>query len=829
MVMRSFNATTQSRTGTLTEIVEQIDYVSQGTSTVSLTAIPYCREKTIAFTAYGLKPYTKVYIFFDKQAVGAHVTPNAGFSSADTPVAGSQLVTDAIGRLNGTFVIPDPKIQGNPRFQTGDIEFIITSDSKNLQVGDGTNELIPRTTYASTVWSAVGTLDTQQETIHAVRNAVMRTSNVSESSTSIGAMVQQNDGGNAGDDTNPGDPLAQTFIVADESKLNSGDQTGHFVTSCDIFFSHKDDNYPVILELRSVDNGYPGPMILPFGRKVLLPEEVNTSTDAKTATTFTFPSLVYLQHGFEYCLCLLSDSIEYKVWISDLGTQDTDGNEVSEQPHVGVLFKGSNNRTWNASHTQDLKFSLKCAEFDITAAGSVTLQNKALPVIKTLKAHPLEMTDASTTLLVNQPNHQLYDSDNNVTIASVVSGAETTLNGAITAAATSITLTSGTNFDDTSGKYSRLAASLKWLIMIDDEIIEYTSISDEAITGATRGTNSTTAAAHANGATVKLYQLHKVPLTEINKTHTTITNINIDTYTITLSTTPVVDGSGGSAMFGGRDVTFTENYQYDVSTTNIGTMVPNRTTLTSTVRNTTGTSPSGSEESFVQTSAANAISVPLNDNHYWDTTNIIASGINETNEMSGSKSLVVPMTLSSKIDSLSPVIDTERMSFVTVHNRINKIDAQGDIYPTTKYNSLTEPDGDNNAAIYLTKKITLETPATSIRVLLDANRDNAADIKLLYKTLGVDDASDFDELPYEFFNPDSTVSIDGSGGPDVSVNPSLTLDQFNEYEYTAGVTDDGIGTALSEFISFQIKIVMMSTNSARPPRIKSLRALALAT
>ena len=820
MVWRNYNATRQSRTGTRTEIVEQIDYVSQGPAgTVSLTAIPWCREKTIAFTAYGLKPYTKVYIFFDKQAVGAHVTPNAGFSSDDTPVAGSQLVTDLIGRLNGTFVIPDPKIEGNPRFSTGNTEFIITSDSKNKQVGDGANELIPKSTYASTIYSAVGYIDTQQETIHAIRNATIRNVQVQEHGTIIGsAWVRP-----------PMDPLAQTFIVLDESKLQSGDQTGHFLTSCDIFFSAKDDSYPVALEIRNVDNGMPGPKILPFGRKVLLPEEVNTSTDAKTATTFTFPSLVYLQPGFEYALCLLANSPEYKVWISDMGTVDTDGNEVSEQPHVGALFKSSNNRSWDISPTQDLKFSLKCAEFDITAAGSVTLQNKALPVIKTLKAHPLEMTDDDLTLLVNQPNHQLYDSDNNVTIASVVSGAETTLNGAITAAATSITLTSGTNFDDTSGKYSRLAASLKWLIMIDDEIIEYTSISDEAITGATRGTNSTTAAAHANGATVKLYQLHKVPLTEINKTHTTITNINIDSYTITLSTTPVVDGSGGSATFGGSDVTFTENYQYDVSTTNIGTMVPNRTTLTSTVRNTTGTSPSGSEESFVQTSAANAITVPLNDNHYWDTTNIIASGINETNEMSGSKSLVMPMTLSSKINSLSPVIDTERMSFVTVHNRINKIDAEADVYPTRIYKSLTEPDGDNNAAIYLTKKITLETPATSIRVLLDANRDNAADIKLLYKTLGVDDASDFDELPYEFFNPDSTVSIDGSGGPDVSVNPSLTLDQFNEYEYTAGVTDDGIGTALSEFISFQIKIVMMSTNSARPPRIKSLRALALAT
>ena len=368
--------------------------------------------------------------------------------------------------------------------------------------------------------------------------------------------------------------------------------------------------------------------------------------------------------------------------------------------------------------------------------------------------------------------------------------------------------------------------------MIDDEIIEYTAISTNAITGATRGDDNghgTASAAHANGATVKLYQIHKVPLTEINKTHTTITNVNTNSYTIRLSTAPVVDSSGGSARFGGRDVTFTENYQYDVSTTNIGTMVPNRTSLTATVRNTTGTSPSGSEESFVQTSAANAISIPLKDNHFWDTTNIIASEINETEEMSGSKSLVMPMTLSSKVNSLSPVIDTERMSFVTVHNRVNKIDAQGDIYPTTKYKSLTEPSGDNNAAIYLTKKITLETPATSIRVILDANRDNAADIKLLYKTLGVDDASDFDELPYTYFNADASNTFAGSGGPDVPVNPSLTLGQFNEYEYTAGVTDDGIGTPLSEFISFQIKIVMTSTNSARPPKIKSLRALALAT
>ena len=98
---------------------------------------------------------------------------------------------------------------------------------------------------------------------------------------------------------------------------------------------------------------------------------------------------------------------------------------------------------------------------------------------------------------------------------------------------------------------------------------------------------------------------------------------------------------------------------------------------------------------------------------------------------------------------------------------------------------------------------------------------------VLFKILRTDDASDFDELDFKFFNDDGTVT--GSGGPDVSVNPSLGLDQFNEYEFTAGVTDDGIGTPLDEFIAFQIKIVMRATNSARPPRIKDLRILALAT
>ena len=50
-----------------------------------------------------------------------------------------------------------------------------------------------------------------------------------------------------------------------------------------------------------------------------------------------------------------------------------------------------------------------------------------------------------------------------------------------------------------------------------------------------------------------------------------------------------------------------------------------------------------------------------------------------------------------------------------IANRINNIDSSSDVFPTTDFNASTEPDGDQNVAIYLTKRIALENPATSIR------------------------------------------------------------------------------------------------------------------
>ena len=56
--------------------------------------------------------------------------------------------------------------------------------------------------------------------------------------------------------------------------------------------------------------------ILPFSEVSLNPSAVNTSTDASVATTFTFPSPVYIQENTEYAFVLLANTQEYNVYVS---------------------------------------------------------------------------------------------------------------------------------------------------------------------------------------------------------------------------------------------------------------------------------------------------------------------------------------------------------------------------------------------------------------------------------------------------------------------------------------------------------------------------------
>ena len=54
--------------------------------------------------------------------------------------------------------------------------------------------------------------------------------------------------------------------------------------------------------------------------------------------------------------------------------------------------------------------------------------------------------------------------------------------------------------------------------------------------------------------------------------------------------------------------------------------------------------------------------------------------------------------------------------------------------------SSDQPSGDNNEAIYMTRRVALDTPATGIKLFLDINRFASADVKVMFKILRSDDA-----------------------------------------------------------------------------------------
>ena len=164
------------------------------------------------------------------------------------------------------------------------------------------------------------------------------------------------------------DPLAQSFFIEDE--------TGVFLTSVEVFFETKDDEIPVTLQLRTMIAGVPSNVIIPFSEVTLEPESINLSNDGSVGTRFTFPSPVYLsgvqeqsvrvneEANSEYAIVLLSDSPNYRVFISRLGEEDIlTGTRISVQPTLGSLFKSQNGTTWNPSQYEDLKYNIYRASF----------------------------------------------------------------------------------------------------------------------------------------------------------------------------------------------------------------------------------------------------------------------------------------------------------------------------------------------------------------------------------------------------------------------------------------------------------------------------------
>ena len=138
---------------------------------------------------------------------------------------------------------------------------------------------------------------------------------------------------------------------------------------------------------------------------------------------------------------------------------------------------------------------------------------------------------------------------------------------------------------------------------------------------------------------------------------------------------------------------------------------------------------------------------------------------------------------------------------------------------------------DPHSGVYISNRVDLKNPATSLQVVLSALRNESSDFRVLYKLFSNEVSAG--EQSYELFPGfdnlrdttgdgfgDQVISAARNNGrPDAKV-PSSTDGEFLEYQFTAD--------NLTEFTGFVIKVVFSGTNEAEAPRLGDLRAIALA-
>ena len=364
-----------------------------GEQVADVEVIPFMRSRRINFTAKGLRPNTKMFAYFGDKDVSSWVRQETTVSrfSDDPTEFGSQyanetgypsvlggatpLQTDANGELIGSFFLPNtPSIN----FRTGNQEFKLLDVSLN---DENEATVTTRSTYTST-----GSIESVQRTVRSTR------------------VVQPRAGRQ--------DPLAQTFFVDQIENPN-----GLFITKARIFLSTKDDNIPLQVQIRPVENGIPTTRIVPGAVKFIDPADIAIATDPETIedvqgspTIVEFDEPIYLTSGEEYAIILLAESVGYNAYIAEtykniIGSRE---DRVTRQPTLGSLFLSQNGFTWTPDQTKDLMFELDRADFD--ASGDLVLDNASLPKV-TLKSNPIDTTQGSSTVKIYQEGHGFSHND----------------------------------------------------------------------------------------------------------------------------------------------------------------------------------------------------------------------------------------------------------------------------------------------------------------------------------------------------------------------------------------------------------------------------------
>lgn len=597
-------------------------------------------------------------------------------------------------------------------------------------------------------------------------------------------------------------PLAQTFVIDTPG--------GAFVTSIDLFFESKDENLPITVQLRSVENGVPSAIVIPFSTVTVPAASVNVSPAAATATKFTFEAPIYLMDNAEYCFEITANSHAYKIWAADIGGYDVTNPSfsITKQPYSGVMFKSQNASAWTPELTKDIKFTLRRANF--ATSGIVVLNESSIPPV-TLDADPLEtyttelgVTTASSAgyvagtsvITATLPSNSGLAVNDRITISGAEGTQEVGLNGSWLITEIPV---GGTTFkfavtnSVAAGTYPSSGTSLGLIVKGSKTIRVYhkdhghvVANSEVVIAGLT---------AEVNG----------IPYSYVNGTHA-VTAVEQDSYTFEISSASYAATTAGRA--GGSTVTATENRMFDVLYPNVQQLTFQGANTDWYMRTANGKSLAGDAINLY--TVGEYTQIPTNSNVNMTSPKVIRYDPSNP----GTKSFYLKGMMSTNNTAISPVIDLNRASVITINNRIDNpasVAASG-YNAVQNYQDETTANGSSALSKYITRRIDLNNPAAALRMFVSVNRPSGSNIEVYYKVLTTDNTdANFDSLSWNLVAPLTPLPT--------STNP----DEYTEIEYD--VTETDLGSKF--FTAFAVKIVFFSTNSSAIPSCHDFRAIAV--
>jgi hypothetical protein len=672
-------------------INESVIYGSWNKSSKSrFKPISFLRSMTIQFFASGLKPQTKLSVFFDDIDVSEYCRP-----LDITKNYGDIILSDEYGNCIGEFLIPKQK------FFTGEKLFKLVSDDSS--------------TFAEKIYYATGHSYNEQE----IFNNVVEKEDI---------RILQN-------------PIAQSFFVEDSC----------FITSINLFFKKKAFNDIIFIRLQGITEGFPNNNIL--AEKLIRSEDIIISDDASKPTLCTFNYPVYLEGNKDYAIIVGSNQDETRIWINHVGGKDIASNAITNtQPNINSLYRYQS-FNWEKNNEEVLKFSLNRARFKsqilTVAMKSKPFEDDKIEIdpfetqdgIRRIRIHcPNHAFSVGDTIKpqieVNSYLSLLLTSTNSPVIGQIIT--TDTGSGIITEVTlgtdgfTLVKMKNITGYFQTGQSFTTNVLNNQ---LIDSSFIEsfINRKIDPIIVPKAYGKINEDLIPIFNG----------IPIDLLNEDLIVREVDSMNSIIIEVKTNASIAGSTGG------NVILNSNKRYDAFNLH-GMWSAHGTEYTWSFQ---GIGTSIYNDYFYRDNYIRQPEIII-DRFDEDITLLkpfkIANKINEIRNLNSSRNVLLTGTFMSPNTLLSPMINTETFSMTGIYNKVSLINTtKYNVTPNSnRFISELDPQLGSNEAKYTTGDITLQNPALDLKLFLSIHKPQDSDFDIYIKTRQPWNSTSLLELPW---------------------------------------------------------------------------------